>query len=207
MEITDKNNFKSIYVKEAQNITLNNDFDLVALKLSGRNITIGNKKIPTTIKYSYSYSSIEADKKITLTNCTLENYGNLPISLNSPQIEVKDIMLKDQNEIIINKNSYHPKFGERHVTITDKDIARTNLISTLKGYQLFLQQLIATHSQEYLSSEFKEEQKLIEEKEQALRKLQQELEMLKQELKINKAKKAPFITKTLAKKTIKYYNN
>lgn len=122
----------------SKKVSLNGNFKLQYVRLHGKNITIGNRKTPTSIITKPDVLSIEAKEKLELTNCTLDstqdNYCFATVHLKAPNLEIENVTLKSNKDIRINNYTYHKKEETTELVVTDEDIIRANLISVLKGY-------------------------------------------------------------------------
>lgn len=189
----------------AKKISLNGNFSLIDCNLKGKQIKIGNKQEPTTMKTNIFEPKIKATEILELTNCTIdcarEGFGE--IYLTAPILKVENATLKAGELIEINKNRYNKKSDESEIVITEKELIQADLISILKEYRNLLQDQIEVKKEKLLEGSYRKQKEKVVNLELELKEQQKELTNLKEQLATMQEQRGKSITKSLSKKPIK----
>lgn len=212
---------RTISIKDNQNLNnlnvyslkalINGNLKLDELNLAAYHIAIGNKEEKTSIIVDQLRTSIIADKKMELKNCTIAANSKMfeTFYIEADNLEVEQVALKARKKVVINNCIYHKKENDSELVITDKDLSRTNLISVLKGLRDQVHSQIEVQGQQYLKDSHQEEKKQIEiqkekikETELMLQEQQLELINLEKNLETKQAENGKALVKSLSKKPI-----
>lgn len=190
----------SLIITSYQNITLNGNFNLYEIVLSGNKINLGKKDSITTIKNNTGIY-IEAHHDLELNNCTIEktsSINNIEFEYQVLKMDDKSI-IKSPNRILINYKTQPPLHQKNKLyVLTLKDLKRENLISILKGYQNVLNKIIEKKKENILEGSFNSLKEEIKEQETKLKKLNQKLDK-------KTIKKEKLLTRNLTQQKIKNY--
>lgn len=189
----------------ANKISLNGNCSLMDCDLKGKQIKIGNKQEPTTMKANAFEPKIKATEILELTNCIIdcsrEDFGEIYIA--APILKVENATLKAGELIEINRSRFKKKSNESEIVITGKELMQADLISILKEYRNLLQDQIETQKERLLEESHRDQKEKVVNLELELEEHQKKLTSLKEQLATMQEQRGRAITKILSKKPIK----
>ena len=187
-------------ITDAQNISLEGNFNLTELILSGKTIKLGTDTSLTNIIAS-SEIYIRSSDNLEIKRCIIENNSEIyNTEIEYENIEIDNYSsIKSKKRIVKNLESYTKKDKEEYIILTVKELKRENLISILKGYKNILNTIIDTRKKKYIENEFVDLKQEIKKEEDNLKNLRQQLNNQTKE-------KEKQIVKSLSKKRITYFD-
>lgn len=221
------NNLNQSYglILNSNNIYLSGNLKFSRFSLYSRKITIGDLKSDTKLTLKehgdiYPEIDITTNELILNKSAIICNFGGyIGQSIISSKIIIDDSSeIKSNQPININGNEYTIEPTAKFITIKKDTLKQTVTSSIIKTYNKLINAKVEREKQKILNKKFKNLKEEIEENEHKLIELKQELELkikeqekiidnLKQELENQNKEIGDKISKSLKKKSVKYFES